>query len=78
MILYVRRHGRGAEMLGRVDDGPPSTNPTTRLAAFKDYGVGAQILRDIGVRKIRLLTNSPPRLPNISGYGLEVVEAVPL
>ena len=78
VILYVRRHGRGAEMLGRVEEGPASTNPTARLAAFKDYGVGAQILRDIGVRKIRLLTNSPPRLPNISGYGLEVVDAVPL
>ena len=78
VILYVRRHGRGAEMLGRVDDGPASTNPTARLAAFKDYGVGAQILRDMGVRKIRLLTNSPPRLPNISGYGLEVVDSVPL
>lgn len=78
IVLYVRRHGRGAEMLGRVEEGPASTNPSARLAAFKDYGVGAQILRDIGVRKIRLLTNSPPRLPNISGYGLEVVETVPL
>lgn len=78
VVLYVRRHGRGAEMLARDDQGPASTNPTARLAAFKDYGVGAQILRDIGVRKIRLLTNSPPRLPNISGYGLEVVETVSL
>jgi 3,4-dihydroxy 2-butanone 4-phosphate synthase/GTP cyclohydrolase II len=65
-------------MLGRVEEGPASTNPSTRLAAFKDYGVGAQILRDIGVRKIRLLTNTPPRLPNLSGYGLEVVDAVPI
>jgi len=78
VVLYVRRHGRGAEMLARDEQGPASTNPNARLAAFKDYGVGAQILRDIGVRKIRLLTNSPPRLPNISGYGLEVVEVVPL
>jgi 3,4-dihydroxy 2-butanone 4-phosphate synthase/GTP cyclohydrolase II len=78
VILYVRRHGRGAEMLARDDQGPASTNPNARLAAFKDYGVGAQILRDVGVRKIRLLTNSPPRLPNISGYGLEVVEVVSL
>lgn len=78
VILYVRRHGRGAEMLARDEQGPASTNPNARLAAFKDYGVGAQILRDIGVRKIRLLTNSPPRLPNISGYGLEVVDVVAL
>jgi 3,4-dihydroxy 2-butanone 4-phosphate synthase/GTP cyclohydrolase II len=78
VVLYVRRHGRGAEMLAREDQGPASTNPSARLAAFKDYGVGAQILRDIGVRKIRLLTNSPPRLPNISGYGLDLVEIVSL
>jgi 3,4-dihydroxy 2-butanone 4-phosphate synthase/GTP cyclohydrolase II len=78
VILYVRRHGRGAEMLSEGDTGPASTNPQARLANFKDYGIGAQILRDIGVRRIRLLTNSPPRLPNLAGYGLEVVEVLPL
>ncbi|TFH21468.1 MAG: 3,4-dihydroxy-2-butanone-4-phosphate synthase [Myxococcales bacterium] len=76
VILYVRRHGRGAEMLSEGENGPASTNPNARLARFKDYGIGAQILLDIGVRKIRLLTNSPPRLTNLSGYGLEVVEIV--
>jgi len=78
LILYVRRHGRGAEMLSEGDAGPASTNPHARLALFKDYGLGAQILRDMGVRKIRLLTNSPPRLANLSGYGLELVETVPI
>jgi 3,4-dihydroxy 2-butanone 4-phosphate synthase/GTP cyclohydrolase II len=78
VILYVRRHGRGAEMLSEDERGPASTNPQARLASFKDYGVGAQILRDVGVRKIRLLTNSPPRLRNLAGYGLEVVEVLPL
>ncbi len=77
VVLYVRRPGRGAEMLAD-EQAPPSTNPAARLARFKDYGIGAQILRDLGVRKIRLLTNSPPRLSNLSGYGLEVVEVVPL
>jgi 3,4-dihydroxy 2-butanone 4-phosphate synthase/GTP cyclohydrolase II len=65
-------------MLAEGERGPASTNPQARLAIFKDYGIGAQILRDVGVGKIRLLTNSPPRLPNIAGYGLEVVEVLPL
>ncbi len=77
VVLYVRRPGRGAEMLAD-EQMPASTNPNARLARFKDYGIGAQILRDIGVRKIRLLSNSPPRLPNLSGYGLELTEVVPL
>ncbi len=76
VILYVRRRGRGAEILAEDTEAPASTNPAARLANFKDYGIGAQILRDLGVRKIRLLTNSPPRFANIGGYGLEVVEVV--
>ncbi len=65
-------------MLAEDEKNPASTNPHARLALFKDYGIGAQILRDVGVRKIRLLTNSPPRLPNLAGYGLEVVEVIPI
>ena len=76
VLLYVRRHRRGGEMLSEGGAGPVTTNPNARLASFKDYGIGAQILRDLGVRRIRLLTNSPFRLPNLAGYGLEVVEVV--
>ena len=76
IILYVRRPGRSAEMLSEGEQGPATTNPAARLASFKDYGIGAQILLDLGVRKIRLLTNSPLRLPNLAGYGLEVVEVI--
>ena len=55
-----------------------STSPGSQLRDFRDYGIGAQILRDLGIRKMRLLTNSPRRLVSLPGYGLEVVETVPL
>jgi len=44
----------------------------------RDYGVGAQILRDLGVRKIRLMTNNPKKRVGLMGYGLEIVENIPL
>jgi 3,4-dihydroxy 2-butanone 4-phosphate synthase/GTP cyclohydrolase II len=83
VILYLRQEGRGAHMLrngGRSGKGPnrPSTNPGSQLHDFRDYGIGAQILRDIGVRKMRLLTNNPLRLVSLPGYGLEIIEYVPL
>jgi len=83
VILYLRREAYGVDFFG-ADDGSvesasePSTNPATRLRDFRDYGIGAQILRDLGVGKIRLLTNSPRRLVSLPGYGLEIVERVPL
>jgi len=78
VVLYVRRPGRGAEMLAGNAGASASTNPSARLANFKNYGIGAQILRALGVGKIRLLTNGSPRLPNLAAYGLEVVETVPV
>jgi 3,4-dihydroxy 2-butanone 4-phosphate synthase/GTP cyclohydrolase II len=84
VILYLRQGGQGAHMFrngtrsGRRPN-PPSTRPGSQLRDFRDYGIGAQILRDIGVRKMRILTNSPPqRLVSLPGYGLEIVEYVPL
>ena len=57
----------------------PSTGfASPRASIFRDFGIGAQILRDIGVRKIRWLTNNPLRLVSLPGYGLEIVEWVPL
>jgi len=47
-------------------------------ADLRDYGIGAQILMDLGVRKIKLLTNNPRKIKGLEGYGLEVVERVPL
>jgi 3,4-dihydroxy 2-butanone 4-phosphate synthase/GTP cyclohydrolase II len=81
VVLYLRREGRGREILeaaqGRRQRNP-STDPATRERDFREYGVGAQILRDLGLHKIRLLSNFPRNLVSLPGYGLEVVECVPL
>ena len=53
----------------------PGSGPTM---TYRDYGLGAQILRDAGIRKMKLLTNSAPRLVGLSGYGIEIVEIVPI
>ena len=47
-------------------------------ADMRDYGIGAQILSDLGVKQIRLMTNNPKKIAGLSGYGLEIVERVPL
>ena len=87
VILYLRQGGQGEQLFrdtSRADKHSnksaeqASTNPGSQLRDFRDYGIGAQILRDLGVRKMRLLTNSPRRLVSLPGYGLEVVETVPL
>ncbi len=82
VILYLRRDGRGAELKAAARRGKhrdqPSTDPQTQRMDFREYGVGAQILRDVGVGKIRLLSNSQRRLVSLPGYGLEIVEVVPL
>src|SRR5437762_4630671 len=83
VIVYLRREEHGGDVFSGADGQTqsrtePSTNPGTRLRDFRDYGIGAQILRDLGVGKIRLLTNYPRRLVSLPGYGLEIVECVPL
>jgi 3,4-dihydroxy 2-butanone 4-phosphate synthase/GTP cyclohydrolase II len=83
VILYLRQSGQGAQLFrngSRLNRRPssPSTSPGSQIRDFRDYGIGAQILRDLGVRKIRLLTNYPRRLVSLPGYGLEIVEFVSL
>ena len=82
VIVYLRREEQGVELLGGAARSPPPTSPSTkssdRAMGFREYGIGAQILRDVGVGKIRLLTNNPQRLVSLPGYGLDIVEAVPL
>ena len=81
VVLYLRRESMADEISSGAaagEDTRPSTASRGRLNDFRDYGIGAQILRDVGVRKIRLLTNYPRRLVSLPGYGLEGVECVPL
>jgi 3,4-dihydroxy 2-butanone 4-phosphate synthase/GTP cyclohydrolase II len=81
VVVYLRRESMAEEISSGAsagEDTRPSTAPRGRLTSFRDYGIGAQILRDVGVRKIRLLTNYPRRLVSLPGYGLDIVECVPL
>jgi 3,4-dihydroxy 2-butanone 4-phosphate synthase/GTP cyclohydrolase II len=81
VVLYLRRSGRGLDLFGAAEGAStraPSTALGSWLSNFREFGIGAQILRDVGVGKIRWLTNRPLRLVSLPGYGLEIVETVPL
>jgi 3,4-dihydroxy 2-butanone 4-phosphate synthase/GTP cyclohydrolase II len=82
VILYLKRESEA--IAGDINGGPrralsrASTHLNAPEADFRDYGIGAQILRDVGVRQMILLTDRPPRLANLPGYGLEIVDHAPL
>jgi 3,4-dihydroxy 2-butanone 4-phosphate synthase / GTP cyclohydrolase II len=88
VVLYILNHeGRGIGLLNKIkayaiQDQGADTVEANRLLGFKadhrDYGVGAQVLVALGVRKIRLLTNNPRKYIGLAGYGLEIVDRVPL
>jgi 3,4-dihydroxy 2-butanone 4-phosphate synthase/GTP cyclohydrolase II len=87
LILYLRQEGRGIGLVNKLkayelqDQGLDTVEANEHLGFapdLRDYGIGAQILADMGVRKIRLMTNNPRKIVGLEGYGMEVVERIPL
>jgi len=87
VILYMHQEGRGIGLVNKLrayqlqDQGADTVEANEALgfkADLRDYGIGAQILRELGVRRMRLMTNNPKKIIGLEGYGLKVVERIPL
>jgi 3,4-dihydroxy 2-butanone 4-phosphate synthase/GTP cyclohydrolase II len=87
VILYMQQEGRGIGLINKLkayelqDKGLDTVEANIKLGFkpdLRDYGIGAQILVDLGVRKMRLMTNNPKKIVGLEGYGLKVVSRVPI
>jgi 3,4-dihydroxy 2-butanone 4-phosphate synthase/GTP cyclohydrolase II len=87
VLLYIRQEGRGIGLVNKIrayalqEKGLDTVQANVELGFqpdLRNYGIGAQILVDLGVRKMRLMTNNPKKMVGLQGYGLSIVDQVPI